>query len=124
MEANIVMSGVPRCPDSQDNARCISKIVKTFRRKYPGAIIENPIVEPVGKRSQTITFAVKASDLTSVQAMQTYFERQLVQRGFSPTDDAQAATENLLGRMADGSGLEYHVKDASGLRKRAWWKFW
>ena len=127
MEANIMVAGVPRRPDSQDNARRISKALEAFRLQYPGAIIEEPKVEPVGKRSQSIIFAVRAPDLRTAQGMQIYFEQQLMKNGFSPTDDAddaQAGAEDILRRMVGAGSNVAYVKGPPETPKRPWWKFW
>ena len=127
MEANIVVSGVPRRADPQDHARRVTAAVDAFRRRFPGAIIEEPRTEPVGRTSQTITFAVKASDLKSAQSMQRFFEQSLMMNGFSPTDnaeDARAGAEDLLRRIAGDGAKTAYVSEPPRGRSGPWWKFW
>ncbi len=113
MEANIVVAGVPRVPDPEENTRRVDAAFQAFDKRFDGAMTEEGKVEPLGKTSQTVTFRVTAPDLRAAQAMLVYFEEQLVKNGFAPTHHSKitlAGAKSLLRRMV-GTG-------------KPWWKFW
>jgi hypothetical protein len=58
--------------------------------------------------------------------MQSYFEQQLLQAGFSPeanAGDADATTDALFRMLAGGSGAA-HVRHPPQAEAKPWWKFW
>ncbi|MET2984784.1 hypothetical protein [Aureibaculum conchae] len=118
MEANIIVSGVPRIPDEKENTERINQAFRAFLQKYPNSIIEGPTLEAVGKSSQTIFFAVTAAHVDITRAMQTYFEGQLVSNGFYPTsnkEDLGAQVDDLYGKIANSGSKVTYVKDTSAI---------
>ena len=127
MEANIMVVGFSREKDVPENERRISSAVAAFRRQYPGAITREPIAKPIDERSQMIAFAVKGLDLGACQGMQAYFERQLLQAGFTPTDDEQDSIDciaDLAGRVAAHRPSAASASATPQPITKPWWKLW
>ncbi len=120
MEANIIVSGVPRIKDTMENTRRLNIAFEAFFQRYPEALIQEPTIESYGKSSQSIAFAVAANELWAAQEMHTYFETQLVEVGLGPAtskEAAEAATEDLLNKILDSDTDITYLKDSSGIGK-------
>jgi len=116
MEANIIVSGVPRIQDDNENLLRINQAFEIFLRKYPNSIIEGPNLEAIGESSQTISFVVTAFDIDVSREMHSYFEKQLVNLGFYPTSnkkDAKAEVDNLFKKITGNNSSVTYLKDSS-----------